>query len=597
MSHTINHFMWGYQPHFRVLQEAAAKRVFELLDGRFNPKIFLVGILIDNLEDRYPACVEPENDFWIQSEKFNSTLEIAKNIGESYSEKKILHSHHLAQEYHDESLFRRSIKDAIKKIVDDENRSPSSVSYFVSHPSKVNGYLVCAVLKLQKSVIASHPSLTISQVPIHEYSSMPVPISLIDATIRLFLEKVSGELNLPDPGNNISNLNAEEVIREAANKLMMGLAYRVDDRCLEGWSGLFSECNNIAASFYEKAAGKGSFLLAKKKHPAIQTFVEFTYPTKLKVTRGARKLLELASKDYAMHTDSEKIYGLVNSKSLPMNDENIFKINFLEHHHWEVTYAGNVLMRVKYGQPYLPKPSFNEEKLRNDLLRIFNKTTNKQIDRIIALVREAEREKHGTMLLISKNAKKEAQRLGNQATPIRPKILTPKILRNLTPIDGALLINPKGTCYAIGAILDGMTVEDGDPARGARYNSAMRYTATSKIASIAIVISEDGGIDFIPDLKPAIRESEIVKVINALKKLIKSASFNRRKYYEAMDWLDEHRFYLLNKHCLILNELKVLIEKKMENEDSTAIRIVRNEFIPNHTIDTNLYYTNEFIEK
>jgi len=53
MSLTIKHFMWGYQPIFRVSQEAAVKRVFKLLDGRFNPKIFLVGILIDNLEDRY----------------------------------------------------------------------------------------------------------------------------------------------------------------------------------------------------------------------------------------------------------------------------------------------------------------------------------------------------------------------------------------------------------------------------------------------------------------------------------------------------------------------------------------------------------------
>ncbi|MCD4742996.1 MAG: DNA integrity scanning protein DisA nucleotide-binding domain protein [Desulfobacteraceae bacterium] len=589
---TINHFMWGYQPHFRVSQEAAAKRVFELLDGRFNPEIFFVGILIDNLKDCYPACVEPENDFWIQSETFNSTLEIAGNIYTSYPEKNILHSHQLAQKSHDESLFRRSIKDAIKKIVDDEKTTPSSVSYFVSNPSKVNGYLVCAVLKLQKTVIASHQSLTISQVPIHEYSSMPVAISLIDAAIIIFLEKVSGELNLPDPGKNTSSFNAEEVIREAANKFMMGLAYRADDRCIEGWHSLFSECNSIAASFYEKAAGKGSFLLAEKKHPAIQTFVEFTYPTKLKVTRGARKLLELASKDYAMHTDSEKIYGLVNSKVLPVTDEDIFKINILEHHHWEVTYAGNVLMRVKYGQPYLPKPSFNEEKLRNDLPRIFNKITNKQINRIVGLVREAEREKHGTMLLISKDAKNEAQRLGNQATPIKPKILTPKILRNLTPIDGALLLNPKGTCYAIGAILDGMTVKDGDPARGARYNSAIRYIVTSKIPSIAIVISEDGGIDFIPDLKPAIRESELIKAINTLKKLSESASINRRKYYETMEWLGEHRFYLLNKHCIELNKLKVLIEKKIEIEDPMAMRIIRNKFIPNHTMDTDLYYVN-----
>ena len=285
MSFTINHYMWGYQSHFRVAQECTAKRVFELLDDHFKPEIFLVGILIDNMKDRYPACVEPENDFWIQSEAFNSTLQIATDISKDYPEKNLLHSHPLAQESHDESLFRRSIRDAIKKIVGNENKSSSSVSYFVSFPSKVDGYLVCVVLKLQKNVIDSHPSLTISQVPIHHYRSMPVAISLIDAAINVFLEKASGELNLPDPGKGLSSLNAEEVIREAANTFMMGLAYRADDNCIEGWHSLFSECNRIAAAFYEKLAGKGTFILANKIHPEIQSIVDFTCPTKLKITR------------------------------------------------------------------------------------------------------------------------------------------------------------------------------------------------------------------------------------------------------------------------------------------------------------------------
>jgi hypothetical protein len=585
--------MWGYQLHFRVIQESAAERVFELLDDRFKPEIFLVGILIDDLKDRYPACVEPENDFWIQSDAFNSTIQIARDISKDYPERNIFHSHPLAQESHDESLFRRSIRDAIKKIVDNENKSSSSDSYFVSLPSKVDGYLVCIVLELQKTVIDSHPSLTISQVPIHDYRSMPVAVSLIDSAIQKYLEKASGELNLPEPGKGLSNLNAEEVIREAANTFMMELAYRADDNCIEGCHSLFGECNRIAAAFYEKSAGKGTFILAKKIHPNIHSIVEFAYPTKLKITKGARKLLELAAQDFAMHTDSERIYGLVKYNEMPRHDENIFKISILEHHHWEVTYADKVLMRVKYGQPYLLKPPFNEEKLRKDLPRIFNTITNKQIDRIVHLVREAEQEKHGTMLLITKNAKKEAQRLGNQATPIKPKIISPKILKNLTPIDGALLLNQKGTCYAIGAILDGMATVSGDPSRGARYNSAIRYIESSKTPCLAIVVSEDGGIDFIPDLMPTVRQSEIEEAINTLIEISKSKSINRQRYSETMEWFDAHRFYLLEQHCSQINELMNTIEKKMESETPMAVRIVRSKFIPNAALDTNLYYVDE----
>ncbi|MDG6027352.1 MAG: hypothetical protein E3K40_11715 [Candidatus Brocadia sp.] len=44
-----------------------------------------------------------------------------------------------------------------------------------------------------------------------------------------------------------------------------------------------------------------------------------------------------------------------------------------------------------------------------------------------------------------------------------------------------------------------MANETGDSGRGARYNSAIRYVGTSKYPCIAIVISEDGGVGFIPD--------------------------------------------------------------------------------------------------
>jgi hypothetical protein len=38
-------------------------------------------------------------------------------------------------------------------------------------------------------------------------------------------------------------------------------------------------------------------------------------------------------------------------------------------------------------------------------------------------------------------------------------------------------------------ILDGLATPDGNPARGARFNSALRYVAAPKKGSVAIVIS------------------------------------------------------------------------------------------------------------
>jgi len=70
-------------------------------------------------------------------------------------------------------------------------------------------------------------------------------------------------------------------------------------------------------------------------------------------------------------------------------------------------------------------------------------------------------------------------------------------MRLITAIDGAVLIDPGNRCHAIGAILDGLASEAGDPSRGARYNSALRYVAASLHACLAIVVSEDGMIDVV----------------------------------------------------------------------------------------------------
>jgi hypothetical protein len=247
-------------------------------------------------------------------------------------------------------------------------------------------------------------------------------------------------------------------------------------------------------------------------------------------------------------------------------------------------------MAVKYGQPYLPKPSFDESKLRKDLPRIFRKITERQIRRILALVREAEQEKHGTMLMISVGAKTEARRLKTQGTPIAPKVLTPELLRNLTPIDGAVLVNTKGTCFAIGVILDGMATEDGNPARGARYNSAIRYVKGSKHPSLAVIVSEDGGVDFLPDLLPAIRRSAIEKTVAVLRSFLEDKPVNCANYNNMMRWLEERRFYLLPQDCDEINRLMKSIDKKIDVEDPDAVKRVWKEFIPDPKMDSRLYY-------
>ena len=76
-----------------------------------------------------------------------------------------------------------------------------------------------------------------------------------------------------------------------------------------------------------------------------------------------------------------------------------------------------------------------------------------------------------------------------------------EVVRTITAIDGAVLLSPDGTCHAIGVILDGLSTSSGNPMRGSRFNSAVRYVETSRrqfgYVAYAIVVSEDGMIDLI----------------------------------------------------------------------------------------------------
>jgi DNA integrity scanning protein DisA with diadenylate cyclase activity len=78
-------------------------------------------------------------------------------------------------------------------------------------------------------------------------------------------------------------------------------------------------------------------------------------------------------------------------------------------------------------------------------------------------------------------------------------VLGEEMIRRVTSIDGAVLLDAEGRCHAVGAILDGRATADGRPARGARYNSALRYVRDAGCPTLAVVVSEDGRVDVLPD--------------------------------------------------------------------------------------------------
>ncbi len=593
MMHVIKHFMWGYQPHFRVGQESTAARLFERLDARLKPEVFLVGILADDVPDKFHVCIEPEDEFWIQSEDLNGVPRIAEGLRKTYPEAAMFQSHPIAQQRQDENLFKRSIQDAVRQAIEAHDSKPSDMEFRVSYPEKVESYWVCVALGLQHAVMSAYPRLQRASVAMHEHRHVRVPTSLIEAAAEAFLEAAQRDLRGPDPGARLSHGDPDDFLRTAGDRLTTGMVWRVDQNSLEGMYGLFRTLTTISSLRYEKGAGAGRVLIARKCHPAVSEKVSLAAPVKLTSYRSARKLLELASDELPLYCDPDQIYGLAQERGYSADEEDLFEVRIVDHHRWELKHGGQTLMTVRYGLPSLPKLPFDEDKLRTDLPRIFCGITSVEVERLVALARVAEEESHGTMLVVTEAAADEASRLARQATSVRPFSLNETILRNLTPIDGAIILEPSGVCHAIGTILDGRATDHGDPSRGARYNSAIRYYESLDAPCIIVIVSSDGGVDFVPDPRPAIRRSLIDSAIGTIVGMASAERIERKLYRQNLEWLDAHRFYLTEADCKTLNELVDGLEERIRRQDQTTIWIDRSPFVPDPAMNPALYYVNE----
>jgi DisA bacterial checkpoint controller nucleotide-binding len=527
----------------------------------------------------------------IQS-RFNDVPSVARTLVPSYPESGMFQSHPLAQKWQDEALFNRSIRDAIHKTIQSELPDGSELDYFVSFLAKVEGYLVCVVLGLQRNVLHSYYALKQVTVRIHAQRNAKVAVSLIDATTDEFLENARQELSKPEPGLRNVHSTAEEIIRRAGQTLCKDTVSRIDQDLVGSGENLFNTCNTISSLAYEKSAASGHMVLCRKDHPSLNAQISFVNPERLSRYRAARKLFQLASGDLALHSDSEQVFGLVALREYDERREDLFEMRVLGNNHWELNHAGKTLMRARYRLPYLPRMSFDESRLRHDLARIFTSITPADTDRLVALIRAAEQASHGALLIINENSAEEANRLRKQGTPVEACVLTPDRLKHLTTIDGAILLSPDGMCHGIGTILDGMATESGDPGRGARFNSALRY-AESKWPCLAVVVSEDGGIDFIPNLPPAVRRSDIDRAIDEIKGLSDATPISRARYRAAFDFLDEHRFYLRQADCDAINPLVESIEDRLQKQDEIQFRIISDKFVPNADLVEEFFYVKE----
>lgn len=483
---------WGHQTAFREEVEELARSVFDQLDPALEAEVFLVGLVADHEDGIYPLFLDTPGEE-SSTEIFQIASRRAKRIRQELYER----ARAEGDDPEESALRQRLVLEAWRTAVETtlaDSESDQDIVSFCSSPRPVREFLVCAVLRLKRSVYEGYYALRKDAAD----ERARRPSSLLDATVEQFMRRCVVGMAERHSGMSASMVDSEpeEIIR-AAGRLVTDAPATAGQRDLKQ-QGLWHACNTISSLRYEGASSSGQLIISAPDHHGIVKRITFRRAVPIADHVAVRKLLETHQPGYALLSDGHEVYGLgqVNLES-SVPDQTLFNINFLSHYTWELAYGLRPLMRVVYGHPRMPEEAIREDRFRGLCQRLFGDTAAYDADALWQLTMTATEQPHGTMVVITPKAAREVERLQQQAAPIEPARLAPEGVLALTAVDGAIVADPLGVVHAFSVILDGKATSKGNPARGARYNSALRYTGSHKVPCIAVVVSEDGTIDVV----------------------------------------------------------------------------------------------------
>lgn len=260
---------------------------------------------------------------------------------------------------------------------------------------------------------------------------------------------------------------------------------------------IFSMLHSISITYVEKEACTGHLVFISRE----QARINIPLNNLGKDHRLTRKLLSLSSEQNSLLCDHDGPYGLGTPQG---GCEPIFTASFSSHGNWEIHREGKSLACVQSGNVCFHRSFIASSVYRKTSLLFEQVFGDKNVHRIVSIINRVITREKGTILVFHRNAVAEAERLKNRGclTQVRIDRENMALLDDMITIDGALLFDLDCTCHAIGMILDGKVRDgsQGDRNRGARYNSACTYVDSTEGQAIAVVISEDGAIDFFPAL-------------------------------------------------------------------------------------------------
>lgn len=319
-----------------------------------------------------------------------------------------------------------------------------------------------------------------------------------------------------EPINNTDEI-AQMILAEAAKKTCDYIEGLYDPVRI-------SYINSLSGEYYEKSECKSNmiFLPAIKKKELNTSVLSYNFRQEsggneikfvLSNIRWIRKLSQMAQeKLYLVFwfnqnigiyevlgiCEEDKLSGLLmktDYKEIPY-----FRAKIKKHMQWDLFLGNTYMFSFKNGQ-YKIKCNMSQGYLEEKLKDTFG---NGSYTSVIESIQRAKEQSHGTMLVILSNtdAQKEVKRLSKVRFGMpdeKPEVRTAAI-KSLSAIDGSIFLDTDGRVHGIGMILDGDKKAEGNPARGARFNSAVKYRKYLKkkgMAGLLLIVSEDESIEIL----------------------------------------------------------------------------------------------------
>ena len=554
MEYGIKLEMWKYQDQTCARFQLDAKEFFDHFSSELNPEILLIGLQNDIQE--YPTiCTVP------QTEEIKNYLEELTK---------------------DEFSISSNIWPLCDKIKSKFNDIYKDKITFISNPVYLKRHNILIVLQLDKSICNSI---------FLEKIIFGIKVCILNFIVKEFFDNI------------IPILKEQHDEMYVTRSIIPSIDYMRTNVCTNYVSkilSLFPELNSnvyvwifdkLSSLQYEKNINKGSILICNEDHKNIEIILKFKERIWLKGTeyRKIRKLLEITNNDLFLYGRGRYVSGIAkiqNTDNLK-NDDLIF-IKFLGLNTWQLIHGETVMLTIKDKKPVFDKPD-TIIKLFYDLLpKKFPSITDKDKNTLWDIINQCKNQKKGTLIIISGMADKESLRLKNDSIYLAPKFISKNIYKQLSSIDGAILLDIHGICHSIGVILDGVSTISSDSGRGSRYNSAIRYV-DFKPDSIAVIISEDGMVDLYPTLPKKINKSEIYDLIELLQKNLLVVKKDIDSIIGPIWGLNRYRFYLSAEQCNTVNKcINDYAEKYNEKFD--------NDFITslNKYLNTNFHQNTTF---